>query len=229
MKNESKHFRTVRSFVKRTGRLSESQKKALDDAWQGWVLEIGDEPYDFSDVFGRDSFATLEIGFGMGHALLQLAEENPSQNFVGVEVHLAGIANVLKGIEEKSLSNIRLFQVDAIDVLKQCVVDDTFDKVLLLFPDPWHKTRHHKRRLVQPEFLSLVSQKLKPSGIFHVATDWQDYAQHVLEVMADCNEFTAVVPKEGYNVRPEDRPMTKYEQRGLRLGHKIWDLTFLNH
>lgn len=224
--HDPKPLRKVRSFVKRTGRLSESQREALETLWPKWGLEAQASSYDWQAVFGRQAEVVLDIGFGMGHSLLALAESHPHQNFVGIEVHESGVANVLKGIEEKQLSNIRLFQGDAVDLLQQCFADHCLAKVLLFFPDPWHKKRHHKRRLVQQDFIALLEQKLIDQGVFHVATDWQAYAQHVLEMMAECPGFVNQVPSGGYNQRPPQRPLTKYEQRGLKLGHQIWDLIF---
>jgi len=226
---QENHFplRTIRSFVKRKGRVSASARHALTHyASQGCLL-FQESPYDFETVFENSHPVTLEIGFGMGDSLLTLAKTHPEENFVGIEVHEAGLGNVLKEIHDKELKNLRLISYDAVDVLTHCIGQESLHRVLLFFPDPWPKKRHHKRRLVQPSFVDLLSKKLKPQGIFHVATDWQPYAEHVLEVMAQCSSFESIIPETAYHSNPFHRPPSHYEQRGIRLGHKIWDLGFM--
>lgn len=216
------HLRKVKSFVRRAGRMSASQKQGMEQGWICWGLELQPTYYDLETVMGRSAPTTLEIGFGMGASLLALAQAHPEENFIGIEVHKAGVGKVLQEVAAHQLTNIRLFQKDAVEVLTQCIPPHSLDRVLLFFPDPWPKKRHHKRRLVQPAFMELIAQKLKVGGLFHVATDWQDYATHVQEVMSSCSQFEPCPPEYAF-----ERPPSKYEQRGLQLGHGIWDLGFI--
>jgi tRNA (guanine-N7-)-methyltransferase len=215
-------LRKVKSFVRRAGRMSASQKQGMEQGWARWGLELQPTYYDLEAVMERTAPTTLEIGFGMGASLLALARAHPEENFIGIEVHEAGVGKVLQEIAAHQLTNIRLFQKDAVEVLTQCIPPHSLDRVLLFFPDPWPKKRHHKRRLVQPAFMELLAQKLKVGGLFHVATDWQDYATHVQEVLRSCPQFEPCPPE-----YPFERPSSKYEQRGLQLGHGIWDLGFI--
>jgi len=222
----TEHPRTVRSFVRRKGRMTEGQQRALAQCWDGFGLNLEDGAADFDRVFGRSAPRVLEIGCGMGQATLAMAQAAPEQDFIGVEVHDAGIGSLLLGIERLGLANLRLYRCDALDVLQQCIGDASLDRVLLFFPDPWHKKKHHKRRIVQPEFAELVRKKLKIGGIFHLASDWQPYAQHMLEVMNAATGFRNLAADGGFIERPAERPLTKFEQRGERLGHSIHDLKF---
>jgi len=218
--------RTVRSFVLRKGRITEAQQRALDEDWCRFGLNLEDGMADFDQVFGRNAPRTLEIGCGMGGATLAMAAAAPEQDFIGVEVHQAGIGALLLGIKKRSLGNLRLYRCDALEVLQQCIADDSLDRVLLFFPDPWHKKRHHKRRIVQPELAELLRRKLKVGGLFHLASDWQPYAQHMLDVMNAAAGWSNLAADGGFIPRPHERPLTKFEQRGQRLGHGIFDLKF---
>jgi tRNA (guanine-N7-)-methyltransferase len=207
---ERKH-RAIKSFVMRAGRMTEGQQRGLDIGKPLFVLPLTDDFVDFDAVFGRSAPRTLEIGFGMGHSLLEMAAAAPA---------------LLNGVLTQELKNLRVYDCDAIEVLKRCVADASLDRLLLFFPDPWHKSRHHKRRIVQPEFAELVRQKLKVGGVLHMATDWQPYAEVMLEVMQAAPGYRNQAADGAYVPRPEERPITKFERRGERLGHGVWDLKF---
>lgn len=181
---------------------------------------------DFAQVFGRQAPLTLEIGFGMGHSLLEMAQATPGHDFIGIEVHRPGVGSLLSGLLAEGVNNVRVYSCDALEVLKTCVPDSSLDRLLLFFPDPWHKSRHHKRRIVQPEFAQLVRSKLKVGGIFHLATDWEPYAEHMLEVLNVAPGFMNLSADQTSVPRPLERPVTKFERRGERLGHGVWDLKF---
>jgi tRNA (guanine-N7-)-methyltransferase len=219
-------LRTVRSFVRRQGRLTSGQEKALENNWPVYGIEYSPEKLDLYTLFGRNAETILEIGFGNGDSLLRMARQHPENNFIGIEVHRPGIGHLLQNIEQAEVTNIRVLCHDAIDVLKHQIPDRSLDRLQLFFPDPWHKTRHHKRRIVQPEFCLLVAQKLKSGGIFHLATDWQNYAEHMLHVLNACTAFHNLSPENNFVPRPDERPLTKFEQRGHRLGHGVWDLLY---
>ena len=222
-------LRPIRSFVLRTGRMTAAQKRAIEEGWPKFGLSSSDGLLHFSDTFSRDSEVVFEIGFGMGDSLAQMAAAHPEQDFIGVEVHRPGVGSLLKQIEEQGLSNIRVFAEDANDALKYSIADGSLSKVQIFFPDPWHKKKHHKRRIVQPEFIQFLRSKLKPQGIIHLATDWQDYAEHMLEVMSNAEGFSNMAESGDYAARPSFRPETKFERRGERLGHGVWDLLFYKH
>jgi tRNA (guanine-N7-)-methyltransferase len=181
---------------------------------------------DFDQLFGRSAPRTFEIGFGMGQATLEMAAAAPDEDFIGVEVHRPGVGALLNGMLTQNLSNIRVYSWDAIEVLRDCVADASLDRLLLFFPDPWHKSRHHKRRIVQPEWAQLVRQKLKIGGVLHMATDWEAYAEHMLDVMNAAPGYRNLAADGRYVPRPAERPVTKFERRGERLGHGVWDLKF---
>lgn len=218
--------RGVRSFVIRQGRMTEGQRKAYERAWPRYGLTREQGVIDPREVFGRDAPLNLEIGFGMGQSLAEMAAAAPEQDFIGVEVHTPGVGALLKSIEEQELENIRIYSVDANDVIDLCLPDACLDRVMIFFPDPWHKKRHHKRRLIQLEFVQRIRHKLRVGGILHLATDWENYAEHMLEVLADSEGFENTRAEGGYAPRPEDRPVTKFEKRGERLGHGVWDLLY---
>ncbi len=218
--------RAIRSFVLRGGRITAGQRKAFEENWPRYGLDVKSGMLDYANVFQRRARTVLEIGFGMGDSLLQMAQAAPATNFIGVEVHRPGVGRILAGIDRTQLSNIRIFQADALDVLQQCIADGSLSCVLIFFPDPWHKKRHHKRRLIQPEFIELVTAKLTAQGVVHIATDWQPYAEHCMQVLSDNPQLRHSVSADLHALRSERRPLTKFEQRGQRLGHGVWDIIF---
>lgn len=217
------HPRQIRSFVKRAGRMTRSQSRALEDCWPRFGIEYQPTPLAIEELFGREAPVVLEIGFGNGETLVEQAAAHPQRNYLGIEVHDPGIGHCLLQIEQAGIDNLRLMAHDAIEVLTDQVPDGSLARVNLYFPDPWPKKRHHKRRLLQPAFLALIASKLEPSGSLHVATDWANYAEHIDEVCADDPHFTIAERVEHAGDRPIDRPTTKFERRGLRKGHRIWD------
>jgi len=224
--NEGKYIRKVRSFVKREGRLTKGQAAAIEKCWSSMGLEHSQGLLDFSQVFGNDNDVVLEIGFGMGKSLVEMAKNAPHLNFIGIEVHRPGVGACLMEADEAGLTNLRVFEHDAVEVLADCIADGSLTTMQLFFPDPWHKKRHHKRRIVQPEFVESLRQKLKIGGVFHMATDWENYAEHMLEVMTAAPGYENISDTQDYVPRPDNRPLTKFEQRGHRLGHGVWDLMF---
>jgi tRNA (guanine-N7-)-methyltransferase len=218
--------RAIKSFVIRAGRMTEGQQRGLDQGWPKFGLEPSAGLQDLDQLFGRSAARTLEIGFGMGQATLEMAAAAPDEDFIGVEVHRPGVGALLNGMLTQNLSNIRVYSCDAIEVLRDCVADASLDRLLLFFPDPWHKARHHKRRIVQPAWAQLVRQKLKVGGVLHMATDWEAYAEHMLEVMNGEPGYRNLAEDGRYVPRPAERPVTKFERRGERLGHGVWDLKF---
>lgn len=223
---EQKHMRTVKSFVLRAGRMTEGQQKAMEAVWPEMGLELQQGMLDLNEVFGREAPVVLEIGFGMGDSLVEMAKDQPEKNYIGIEVHRPGVGRLLSNAEKAELSNIRVFCDDAIEVLAQCIPDGSLSCIQLFFPDPWHKKRHHKRRIVQPEFAQTLRKKLKIGGVFHMATDWENYAEHMMEVMSEADGYQNVAGDGQYSPQPEWRPVTKFQKRGERLGHGVWDLMF---
>ena len=219
------HSRTIRSFVRREGRITRAQEQALTRLWPRYGLEA-DACLDLDACFGRDAPRTLEIGFGNGVTLVSMADQEPATDFLGIEVHRPGIGHLLLALERRELGNLRVICADAVQVLKTCLPDASLDRVLLFFPDPWPKKRHHKRRIIQLDFVELLVRKMRTGGILHMATDWEDYAQHMLEVMAGTTSFRNRAGPGNTSPRPDYRPVTKFEQRGLRLGHGVRDLLF---
>lgn len=219
-------IRTIKSFVIRAGRMTHGQKLALATGWKNYGLELADQELDYKHIFGRTAPITLEIGFGMGQSLFTMAQQTPEEDFIGIEVHKPGVGALIGLLQESPLPNIKIFNCDAIDVLKQAVPNDSLNRLLLFFPDPWHKTRHHKRRIVQADFVQLVRSKLRIGGILHMATDWQPYAEHMLDTMQTAQGFQNMAANNHYIPRPSERPKTKFENRGEKLGHDVWDLKF---
>lgn len=219
-------LRRIRSFVLRTGRMTEGQKRAYNFHWPSKGLELSDGLLDFEQVFDRQAPVVFEIGFGMGDSLAAMALNAPEQNFIGVEVHRPGVGRLMHLIDEAGLQNLRAFCDDAVEVLDRCIADGSLSRVQVYFPDPWHKKRHHKRRLIQPEFVQLLRSKLKVGGILHLATDWENYAEHMMEVMSAAEGYQNQAGVGQYSLRPDFRPVTKFEKRGERLGHGVWDLLF---
>jgi tRNA (guanine-N7-)-methyltransferase len=225
MSDTHKH-RRIRSYVLRTGRMTPGQERAFDENWSRWGLEHKEGPLDFEAAFGRPGPRVLEIGFGMGQSLVEMAVATPEKNFVGIEVHRPGVGRLLHSMVDADVDNIRVYCHDAVEVLDDCIADDSLDTVQIFFPDPWHKKRHHKRRLIQPEFVAHLVRKLKPGGILHLATDWENYAQQMMEVLTGESALVNIAPSGEFASRPEHRPLTKFEARGERLGHGVWDLLF---
>jgi tRNA (guanine-N7-)-methyltransferase len=217
--------RKIRSFVRREGRITAGQRRALQQLWPCYGLS-GDNLLDLDAVFGRAAPRIMEIGFGNGETLATLAENQPENDFIGIEVHRPGVGHLLQVLESRGLNNVRILCEDAVPVMQRRLPDRCLDRLLLFFPDPWQKKRHHKRRLVQSEFIELVADKLKPGGILHMATDWKNYAEHILAVMNASPTFSNCATNGSYSPRPAYRPVTKFEQRGQRLGHGVWDLLY---
>jgi tRNA (guanine-N7-)-methyltransferase len=218
--------RAIRSFVVRAGRMTVAQERAWAELWPRFGLENADAPLDLGAVFGREAPCTLEIGFGNGESLVSLAAEHPERDFLGIEVHRPGVGHLLLRIEELGLRNLRVICRDAVEVLERCIAEASLDEVLLYFPDPWPKKRHHKRRIVQPGFVALVASRLRPGGVLRMATDWQPYAEHMLAVAGACAALRNDSAEGDYVPRPASRPVTRFERRGQRLGHGVWDLAF---
>jgi tRNA (guanine-N7-)-methyltransferase len=215
----------IRSFVTRAGRLSLAQARALATLGPQFMLQFAKAPLDVEHVFGRSAPTILEIGFGMGDTTSHIASAMPDKNFIGVEVHTPGVGSLLKQIGEQGLTNLRLIQHDAVEVLTQMIPAGTLAGVHVFFPDPWHKARHNKRRLLQAPFVKLLAERLAPGGYLHCATDWQEYAEQMLEVLGQEPALQNTV--DAYAPQPAYRPLTKFENRGLRLGHGVWDLVFV--
>lgn len=220
------YMRRIRSFVRREGRLTKGQAAALEKYWPTMGLDATQAPFDFPGIFGRQAPVVLEIGFGMGHSLVSMAQADPAADYVGIEVHRPGVGACLMEAEAQQVKNLRVIEHDAVEVLENWVPDRSLDKVQIYFPDPWHKKRHHKRRIIQPHFMVLLAQKMKPAGILHLATDWENYAEHMLEVINPLPEWENLAADQSYLPRPPERPLTKFEQRGQRKGHGVWDMKF---
>lgn len=218
--------RRVRSYVVRAGRMTEGQERNYRELWPQYGLELSDGLLDYAQCFGREAPVVLEIGFGMGDSLIEMARLMPEKNFIGIEVHPPGVGRLLGRIEEEKLTNIRVFCDDAIEVLSRCIADASLDTLQLFFPDPWPKKRHHKRRIVQTEFAQSLRGKLKLGGQFHMATDWEPYAEHMMEVMSAADGYENAAGMGVYAPQPDWRPVTKFQKRGENLGHGVWDLIF---
>jgi tRNA (guanine-N7-)-methyltransferase len=216
--------RPVRSFVLRQGRLSPAQARARETLLPRYGIDFSEKFIDLDAVFGRQAAKILEIGFGMGETTAAIAAAHPENDYLGIEVHSPGVGSLLKLIDERGLANLRLIQHDAVEVLREMIAPEALDAIHVFFPDPWPKKRHHKRRLVQTDFVALLASRLKPGGILHLATDWQEYAEQMLAVLSA--EVRLENTADGYAPRPDYRPQTKFEARGLRLGHGVWDVVF---
>jgi tRNA (guanine-N7-)-methyltransferase len=217
--------RRIRSFVTRAGRLSTAQAKAIETLGPKFCIPYVKAPYDFAQAFGRNAPVILEIGFGMGDTTAKIAAGMPEKDFIGVEVHTPGVGSLLKLVGEQGLTNLRIVQHDAFEVVTNMIAPDSLAGVHIFFPDPWHKARHNKRRLIQSPFVKLLVSRMAPGGYLHCATDWQDYAEQMLQVLSD--EPALKNTADGYAPRPDYRPVTKFENRGLKLGHGVWDLVFV--
>lgn len=221
-------MRRIRSFVCRDGRMTEGQRNALKELWPRFGLNLEDGTVDLTKAFARQAPCILEIGFGAGNSLLAMAKQHPELNFIGVEMHQPGIGNLLLNMQQQDVSNIRIYYADAVEVLKRCIPEASLAGVQIFFPDPWQKRRHHKRRLIQPEFVNTVADKLKSGGLFHLATDWENYAEHMMQVLTEAPHFVNLVAPGQFADRSAHRPIaTKFELRGERSGRKTWELQFV--
>ncbi len=226
MSDTPPNHRPIRSFVLREGRLTEGQQRAFERNWARFGIDYDGNPLDPAGLFGNEHPVWLEIGFGNGESLAETAERHPERNYLGIEVHRPGVGHLLLKLEELGLTNVRLMRHDALEILRHGLPAHSLAGICLFFPDPWPKKRHHKRRIVRPEFVELAARALRPGGLLHLATDWEDYAQHMMAVMSSAAAFENTAGPGRFAPRPEERPLTKFEQRGQRLGHGVWDLLF---
>lgn len=223
---EVDHPRSIRSFVTRAGRITEAQQRALDLSWPRYGVEFAAEPLELDAVFGRIAPRVVEIGFGNGENIAALATVHRERDYLGIEVHRAGVGRLMLAAEPANLTNLRIVCHDAVEVFEHQLTPGVLDEVLILFPDPWHKKRHHKRRLIQPPFLALVVSRLKTGGLLRLATDWEPYAAQMLEVLGASPQLVNLSRDGGFMERPTERVPTRFEKRGTRLGHGVWDLAF---
>ncbi|MDN3717245.1 tRNA (guanosine(46)-N7)-methyltransferase TrmB [Vibrio breoganii] len=224
---DGKLVRKIRSFVRREGRLTKGQETALNECWPTMGIDYQNELLDWAQVFGNTNPVVLEIGFGMGASLVEMAKAAPEKNFIGIEVHRPGVGACLGLARDEGITNLRVMCHDAVEVFENMIQDGSLQTVQLFFPDPWHKKRHHKRRIVQVEFAEMLRSKLQmETGIFHMATDWENYAEHMIEIMNQAPGFANIATDGDYIPRPEERPLTKFEARGHRLGHGVWDIKY---
>ncbi|WP_373818952.1 tRNA (guanosine(46)-N7)-methyltransferase TrmB [Glaesserella sp.] len=225
---DGRYLRKVRSFVLRTGRLSDYQRDMMNNNWENLGLDYQNTPFDFQAVFGNNHPVVLEIGFGMGKSLVEMAEQNPERNYIGIEVHTPGVGACIAYALEKGVTNLRVICHDATEILRDSIENNSLGGLQLYFPDPWQKAKHHKRRIVQPEFISRVLTKLSPNGFIHFATDWENYAEHMLDVLRQFEvQLHNTSQTNDFIPRPAFRPLTKFEERGHKLGHGVWDLYFI--
>lgn len=218
--------RAIRSFVRREGRMTPSQERALESQWARYGVELTQSTLDLAALFPSPGPVYMEVGFGMGDSLLALARRYPERNFLGIEVHRPGVGRLLNLAAQYEVDNLRVMSTDAVDVLTHNIVDGALNGMFLFFPDPWPKKKHHKRRIVQPAFTHLIARKLKHGGMFHMATDWEHYAHWALEILNRTPGLKNVSADNGFASDRDDRPPTKFERRGLKLGHGVWDLIF---
>lgn len=218
----------IKSFAKRRRKLTPRQQAAMSHCWEDWGVVLGENPIDLQALFGRNAPCVMEIGFGNGDSLWRMAQQNPDKDYLAVEVHEPGIANLFIHLLENEVTNVRVVQHDAVELLREHLLNNTLSAVQIFFPDPWPKKRHHKRRLIQPAFVGLLQQKLVANGLIHCATDWQPYAEHMMEVLTAAQGIKNVGGEQQYADNSECalRPNTKFETRGVRLGHGVWDLVF---
>ena len=219
-----RHSTHIRSYVLRQGRVSSAQQRCYQSLMPQYGVPYSQQMLDLDKLFGRSAAKILEIGFGMGESTADIAQAHPQHDYLAIEVHTPGVGSLLKQIQEKQLSNIRIIQHDAVEILRDMLAADSLEGVHIFFPDPWHKTRHNKRRLIQPPFVAELVTKLKPGAYFHIATDWQEYAAQILAVL-NAQPLLQNTAAE-FALRPDYRPLTKFEQRGLKLGHGVWDVVF---
>ncbi len=227
MENEQALHREIKSFVLRQGKITQGQQRAIEELMPVYGLQYTGEQLDLASAFGRDNPKLVEIGFGMGHATWQIAKNNPKNDYLGVEVHLPGVGALLMQMRDNDVGNLRLIRHDAVEVLRNMLADDSISGFHIYFPDPWHKKRHHKRRIIQSEFVNLLCQKLKSGGYIHLATDWEEYAKWMLDILRSNSQLVNKSTSNDYVPRPDYRPLTKFENRGVKLGHGVWDLIFV--
>jgi tRNA (guanine-N7-)-methyltransferase len=218
--------KTIRSFVIRSGRMTDAQKASYEKHWQQYGLDLGAGELDDQNVFGRKASRIIEIGFGMGDSLFQMCTRDSESNYIGIEVHPPGVGRLMNQAADAGLENLRVYLADAKDVMAECIADNSVDRIQIYFPDPWHKKKHNKRRLVQPEFIDHLTKKLVKGGHIHLATDWEPYAEQMLEVMEADSHYRNEAGAGQYIERPAWRPETKFERRGQKLGHGVWDLLY---
>ncbi len=218
--------RPIRSFVLRAGRVTAAQERALIELWPAIGVDFDARPLDLDGLFARRAPRCLEIGFGTGEVIAELAKTHPDTDYLGVEVHQAGVGRLLLSAHEAGLSNLRIVRHDAVEVLTRSIADESFDSILIFFPDPWHKKRHHKRRLIDAPFVDVLAAKLRAGGVLRLATDWQEYAEQMLRVCNACPRLESLSEDRTYVERPQFRPATRFERRGARLGHGVWDLAY---
>jgi tRNA (guanine-N7-)-methyltransferase len=218
--------RHIRSFVLRAGRMTPAQDRALTEIWPSYGLDLDDRTLDLDSIFGRRAPRCLEIGFGVGEVIGSLAENNAHIDYVGIEVHRPGVGRLLLRAAHSGVRNLRVICQDAVEVLKEHIAADSFDEILVFFPDPWHKKRHHKRRLIEPHFVASLAAKLRCGGVLRLATDWQEYAEQMLAVCNANPQLASLSADATYVARPDFRPPTRFERRGARLGHAVWDLAY---
>ncbi len=224
--SDSDHPRAIRSFVTRSGRITSAQERALEELWPRYGVETGATPLDLDTLFGRRARRVAEVGFGNGDHLLALAAAHPAEDFLGIEVHRPGLGRLLLQLEQRALGNVRVVCRDAVEVLERCLDGSCLDEILILFPDPWPKKRHHKRRLIQPPFVALLAERLRSGGALRLATDWEPYAVEMLATLSAEGRLRNVAAEGGFVPRPAERSPTRFERRGERLGHQVWDLEF---
>lgn len=224
--SEIEHPRSIRSFVMRAGRITEAQQRALELLWPRYGVEFDPQPLDLNSLFGREAPRTVEIGFGNGEHLASLAAAHPERDYLGIEVHRPGVGRLMLALESRGLTNVRVSSHDAVEVLQRQIAPESLDEVLILFPDPWPKKRHHKRRLIQPAFVERVASRLRPGGLLRLATDWQPYAEEMLATLRAQPTLRNLSADGTFVPRPTERAATRFEQRGERLGHRVWDLAF---
>ena len=218
--------KSIRSYVIRSGRMTEAQENGFKQYWPTYGLSLFAGVLDTVAAFERSAPVVLEIGFGMGDSFWQMAQADPDKNFLGIEVHPPGVGCLINNAAKAELTNLKVYMADAIDVLDDCIEDGSLNRFQLFFPDPWHKTKHKKRRMVQPEFVNKLIPKLKPGAVIHMATDWEEYAKHMMKVLSATPELENNAGDQQFSPRPDYRPITKFEMRGERLGHGTWDLLF---
>lgn len=227
--NSNKHIRTIQSFVRRSGRLSKAQSIGLTELWPNFGIDLADEEeLELDKLFATTQDVVLEVGFGNGDSLLEMATKQNQLNFLGIEVYEAGVGRIINEAHKRQLTNLKIIKDDAVEILKHHIKDDSLSKFQLFFPDPWHKKKHHKRRILQTSLLNTLAKKLKKGGIIHIATDWENYAEHIMGTMETHPDFKNTLGDHIYSPRPAHRPLTKFENRGQRLGHGVWDIIFQN-